>query len=756
MDCSDENLQEKVFKAVLKALNDSYVSSKDDKLHNIKFFTKLDGDKYQNLLRNSFENLLKEAIEIKLSSVQFPIFVLHLRSSLLYYDGRVDIYYGEKWGKGAERINNIKQEQEINRFLWQPDLEGCEKPLMHLLPKISMAGHKCLLFSNTESENEFLRFTKINISKSIAAINKILINCPREPNKIVEWMSNNLNSLCRSDIKKLKEILKFKTNKETIKSLINPSRVMATYRLDKLLYLPLSSAVDISKGGSIKEQNMVDGGAIFSIDTVMNDNKLKEMAAFYRVNFAFPFLSAETIWRRANEEMNEQTYLQIFYVPNSKGDIPLIKDIREARSKLDPEGPKEIIILLENVSKILDNLSKKQVRGWDAITYEILVGLRNLWDELEIEENSQIDVKNPSLMDLLGRMLNYEKGFYNTLPGYRDHFLHSFHVLAMGMWLVISNDAFAKWRSISKFWQAWFFTAMFHDIGIPIVKVPESIEDIIKEEFKLTTLEKILMPEIRWHNLLIERDFQNMLFSIHALIRAQPHSPEGKVYTSDDLFAYKGENDKLKSLNEKDLRLALSCFIASGRPMVGGKSESTKEFKYGSFNDRSYDHSVISGLLLYRHSRLDIYKKNWKNAMKAAVLPMMFHHMWEKKKIYISEKNGDHKKLKEMEIQFYPDKYFLQYLLILCDAICQAGREWEKGMTNTGIRFDNMNLSDSKNDIYLNYKKYKVVDFDAKFKKYVHEPQSIFYFKGKNIIEVVRISGRDAPTPVSYTWTFPK
>lgn len=139
----------------------------------------------------------------------------------------------------------------------------------------------------------------------------------------------------------------------------------------------------------------------------------------------------------------------------------------------------------KNIKKHIDN-TKDQLtnplfapRGFRNIAYIIVKHFFDeLWKYLEIDEND----KKPE-ESLLGKLLYSALDFEETLnlsPGYREHFVHSYHVFLLGLYLINSLECFTSHRDDKKSYKKWFLASMYHDIGYPL----EKIEDISKDYLK--------------------------------------------------------------------------------------------------------------------------------------------------------------------------------------------------------------------------------------------------------------------------------
>lgn len=85
------------------------------------------------------------------------------------------------------------------------------------------------------------------------------------------------------------------------------------------------------------------------------------------------------------------------------------------------------------------------------------------------------------LIEPLEKVLDFDDTL--KLSGFRDHFIHSFHVFLIGLliWPIIKknidNNGFEAEKKFLKF---WFLTALWHDISYPITTTSKWINDVLK------------------------------------------------------------------------------------------------------------------------------------------------------------------------------------------------------------------------------------------------------------------------------------
>jgi len=160
------------------------------------------------------------------------------------------------------------------------------------------------------------------------------------------------------------------------------------------------------------------------------------------------------------------------------------------QSYLDIETPNDIggesedfraisEIIRDTQEKLTDTLYEP--RGYRAIAKVIFdqffcqiwryFGIKG--DPAQTKDGPASDSRTP-----LGRLVREALDFEDTLRlegGYREHFIHSYHVFLIGLVLIKKLPGlFEKVRLTENHLQTWFLTAMYHDIAYPIQKM-ESI-----------------------------------------------------------------------------------------------------------------------------------------------------------------------------------------------------------------------------------------------------------------------------------------
>lgn len=690
---------------------------------------------YQDNLVKGLEPILAKLLtEVGTGSgVGLKIFVAYVRSSLLHYDGRVDLYLRGTWFVNNPNgiTPNIDTERKINRILWEPEI-GEPLPWIHLLQHVTDSGNLVLLAGSSQVRSLLEEhWNTVSLDQSVEAAGR----------KIPNIKSDLTDVLSDEGVKELLEQVKsiiipgetiplhtlFANDKQkAVKALINPVRVMAKFSLSHLIYLPLLSC-PTGSGRSDEEQrpSALDGGAVLTVK--LDDNRLdlralkeylENLRGALRQCLVFPTLCAEDRFQEIRRETQEESYYERYYNPARPPEIPLVDHLKQQSSN----PPRAAGPLFGCLATTLDELIRKNVRGPRDIAEYAFDGIRNLWEKWNTAKTNSPDGNIKTLLDLLKKLLDFEEQL-KYVPGYREHFVHSIHVLVLGMILVAKLDPFSVWRENGHFWKSWFITALFHDFGIPVAKAPEAIEELIRQDFQLTTIEHLLKPEITWHKLLLEENFHKMLRNkkLQQLLREHPRST---TRTSSPTFCYEAKDGKRK-IQTHNLSLILSKYVAQHFP---GK-ESLK-----------YDHGIVSALLLYSHScKGEKYWPRWQKAMRAAVLPVMLHHYWD-----LETHNWDLETHKRKEQQtpsrtlfIHPHEGFLLYLLTLCDAVCQQGRSFEgfqaKGIRSP-IRLADLQFRDSESArITLDYREWRSQEdqkdlVNTLWQRYMQQPKDFFCF----------------------------
>ncbi|MGD2086399.1 MAG: hypothetical protein PVH61_09480 [Candidatus Aminicenantes bacterium] len=120
----------------------------------------------------------------------------------------------------------------------------------------------------------------------------------------------------------------------------------------------------------------------------------------------------------------------------------------------------------------------------------------------------------------LGHLLWNALDFEDTLnmdSGYREHFIHSFHVFLLGIHLMKKLPSFKHLfeckndEKVREIYLKWFLAAMYHDIGYPIEKIENISQSYIKKllqnDIDNSDIECKLNPD--WSSIIRNKDFVN-------------------------------------------------------------------------------------------------------------------------------------------------------------------------------------------------------------------------------------------------------
>ena len=343
-----------------------------------------------------------------------------------------------------------------------------------------------------------------------------------------------------------------------------------------------------------------------------------------------------------------------------------------------------------------------------------------LWKYFDIDRN---DLEKSPLRKLLYNALDFEENL-NLSPGYREHFIHSYHVFLLGLYLIDSLDCFSSHRNNELSHKKWFLASMYHDIGYPI----EKIEDISKNYLKKLLGENgdddiqcrisidngmmLLNDEfINNFNVLIEKFVDNFL-DFNDTIRSSLHKeliPDIKKiesYKSKELIPDTKKIESYKNnVKNKFTRLSYGALtkdadhgIFSALLFLNAANQMGDNFPRSTGDEDELDRDDIMdiALAIFSHNTLDRSKApghKWHLAEKDcnAILDgesIKFDFSVFCYNIYteVEEEESEKKKSEEKELQKEKIDNWLASLLILCDSFSQWGRTTRK---------------DDKNSVYL-------------------------------------------------------
>lgn len=223
------------------------------------------------------------------------------------------------------------------------------------------------------------------------------------------------------------------------------------------------------------------------------------------------------------------------------------------------------------------------------------------------------------------------EGALQSIVSYRDHFVHPFLVFALGYSILnhfrknkIYTPIFPQQGDENLKLKTWFVTSIYHDVGYPLAKLGDLIEDYSEKSFG-----QKVRSQFDWV----------------------------KVFLSDDYVKY------IDRLAEK---FAQNC--------NGSFEEQIKYRKwFYNFLLEEKEHGVISALMLLnikwsKEELLQItqnIKEEWEKLVYESALAISLHN-WERE-LGFTEKPD----LGTLEINNYPHAYFLSY----CDIAQEWGRD---------------------------------------------------------------------------------
>lgn len=261
---------------------------------------------------------------------------------------------------------------------------------------------------------------------------------------------------------------------------------------------------------------------------------------------------------------------------------------------------------------------------------------RGLWNEAEQElkrnvKNSKDFFEFHTLWRLLYNALDFEDTL-KTLPRYRQHFIHSFHVFFLGYLFLLSDkkiqEGFNKSLDLNKIFKAWFLASIYHDVSYPVSVAEDWVDEFFGRMFRKNgqansgQKETVYVHHEISHIFGVE-EYQTAFRKIAALIKEQ-----------------ESLNDAQHSLTE---RLMFNYLIQTSIVKSGKR-----------------DHGILSAIMLYHAYDYQGHSVE-ENLTKLAVDAILWHHQfWQK---YTSITGREH-----MIIAKNP----LRHLLAFCD----IAQEW--------------------------------------------------------------------------------
>lgn len=119
-------------------------------------------------------------------------------------------------------------------------------------------------------------------------------------------------------------------------------------------------------------------------------------------------------------------------------------------------------------------------------------------EEIMLDHSKILECKDCSsakqdLQPIIGRMKDFQALIYSTASFFRDHILHQIRVATLGDFLLSQVFVFAERKSLIKLIsdllrisedevrRCWWIAGLFHDIGMPIVQVNDSVRMIASD-----------------------------------------------------------------------------------------------------------------------------------------------------------------------------------------------------------------------------------------------------------------------------------
>ncbi len=300
--------------------------------------------------------------------------------------------------------------------------------------------------------------------------------------------------------------------------------------------------------------------------------------------------------------------------------------------------------------------------------------------------------ENP-FIEMIKKLVDYEKACGSMIDGHRDHFLHSVYVFILGLSIYIENTQFQKqfYEFIQKenykdsydgkheeFFYRWGIASLFHDIAYPL---------------------ELMLKQAK-----IYSNFLNSYFNDqNDLSLSLNFNGISKYNKLSELLINK---EYYKEFYEKypgfDLTKYISCYeiyasILSNRFQIS-KTDISKELKrmISDMEEGIFlDHGFYSGLIVMKWYHHLIKSTNWNPAYFAypvvdAATSILLHNYYER---YLMKKPFCLKKLNY-------SKSPIAFLLILCDELQIWNRVNFCNPKNSLIKAD---VNINKNKISINY-----------------------------------------------------
>jgi len=674
--------------------------------------------------------------------------ILYINSIVILYDGRIAVYFGDKWNYDNKEKKNIKIEEWINRKIFSQENDRIE--FLNILAlcnrnKVKMPKGKfpVLVFGKNTLQYEGIKIEDYELA------NEPLDNIIKLYSRTDEIFSNKLETL-NLFAKEFSEKYKIKINNELAKKLLlNPLRVANKYKAPNLFYIYDHRDVDDP------------GGIAFAatVDPTLNKNniqktleKIQQCVCDYILT---PILIAESqrLRRDLRERAGEKPYVFRFF--NEEDDenkmetrIPLIYNIRNLKLQAKDVFSQKAKLVKKDLEKFFINVSGpsgKVMKDYSVFSEEIFLVILQIWDDLEITNirigrtNNKKIIKNIDdfrqargklqkneklLIDLLFTALNFEPAM-RFIPSYREHFIHCFHTFSFGFWLMSLKNRDGQYLFASNYkdhrrlmlLKSWFLAGIFHDIGIPIQKAGDYLKALA--ELLVQPEELRLFP--RWSDLMTNPYFHEFLFG------------DKFIKLGMGIVANKNEDISvgLLRLNHRSVQLLLEKAA----------------------------HPVVGSLILYNNIKSHSSQYNdHSHLIDQVIMPVLVHHIWNDE----WKKNG-HNEGKDWSLINFK-KYPIVYLLMLCDAISQLERRFEDADPDASTPaitlyklVDPLVHREDKNQFYPECNLVYGVDSEVearKYLKYYQGPINVICCGKKPILKVTISYNMDNPTSFGEPFMF--
>lgn len=526
---------------------------------------------------------------------------------------------------------------------------------------------------------------------------------------------------------------------EIIRLLANPIRQAIISKLKNIFYIPDVHRSSVT-GGLVCELHIDDVYHVRKIEKIVEDLQ------WIFSNYVFaPISSCETEFGSGIEF----TYSNNFF--SSKEGFNLFK--KDIYKKVEESTFCHVKELNEPIKYFFEAVSEERgqyVRGYTEISKKVFIAVCKIWNTLKIYEIAggieiadlkelEADINRfkiiryyqPSLA-LLWDALDFE-GTLKNVPSYREHFIHSFHIFCLGIWLM-SYKLFPYYSFINSesnsydenFVRKWFLASLWHDISYAMQKLAYISNIFVK---KLIThgyerkKRKLLVPiSPSWGHLLLAKDFYNLLLGKDDFLESfkKAVSFEKSYYEKIKEDIRKEDEDVKNYISEYCSNVVLEKMLNDAEHGVlsglifyhqlcnvdieAKKEEVTELSKYAGnemiyFRGDSEEKTYLEGIV----EHISRFQPVNKPALMQAIVAMMLHgcYEWKWEDSILGDKDIlEGKTVFRIDVKEAP----LCHLLVLCDCFVQAGREFPdeiRSLSNkqTEIKFaveSQYNINDAK------------------------------------------------------------